>query len=227
MSELNLKQKLIEIRKKVDFLQKDTKGYNYSYVKEEAILMAIKEKMNELQVLLEPHIKDHGVSDFQYLTKAGNSVTESIVSGDMLFVWVDATSEETREIDWALYGQNRDASQALGSGLTYCIRYFLLKYFNVATSKDDPDQWRQKQDEKEDEEYAKSLKRLKDNLPKKLEAECPDNEELLHKATRMTLAIFGFENWKALKFGTVKETDFIDEFVTIVRQEKMAMEEIE
>jgi hypothetical protein len=87
-----------------------------------------------------------------------------------------------------------------------------LKYFNVATSKDDPDAWRQKQDEKEDAEYAKSVKRIKDNLPDKLELECPDNDKLKRKATNMTLAAFGFENWAKLSFGQIEEEDFINTF---------------
>ena len=84
---MNLKQKLIEVRKQVDYLQKSAKGYNYSYVKEEDILAAIKETMNEQQILLEPRIKNHGLKDFQYITKDDRQVTESIVGftvGDMI-----------------------------------------------------------------------------------------------------------------------------------------------
>ena len=51
-------------------------------------------------------------------------------------------------------GQQADASQAFGSGLTYCGRYFLLKFFNVATTNDDPDNWRTRQKEAENQEDA-------------------------------------------------------------------------
>ena len=217
---MNLKQKLIEIRKQVDYLQKDAKGYNYSYVKEENILAEIKDKMNELEVLLEPHIRNHGLKDFNYITKAGNQVNESIVSGDLIFVWSDATSDETREIDWAIYGQNRDVSQALGSGLTYCTRYFLLKYFNIATSKDDPDAWRQKQNKEEDEEYAKSLQRLKINLPDKLLLEAYNDENLRKKATAKTLGELGFKDWDSLDLSIVSETLFLGKYKIWVEQFK-------
>ena len=217
---MNLKQKLIEIRKQVDYLQKDAKGYNYSYVKEENILAEIKDKMNELEVLLEPHIRNHGLKDFNYITKAGNQVNESIVSGDLVFVWSDATSDETREIDWAIYGQNRDVSQALGSGLTYCTRYFLLKYFNIATSKDDPDAWRQKQNKEEDEEYAKSLQRLKINLPDKLLLEAYNDENLRKKATAKTLGELGFKDWDSLDLSIVSETLFLGKYKIWVEQFK-------
>ena len=209
---MNLKQKIIEIRKEVDYLQKDAKGYNYSYVKEENILAAIKAKMNELEVLLEPHIRNHGLKDFNYITKSGTSVTESIVSGDLIFVWSDAQSDETREIDWAIYGQNRDASQALGSGLTYCTRYFLLKYFNVATSKDDPDEWRQKLNEKEDEDYAKSIKRTKNNLADKLLLEANNDKEVSRLAIEKTLKELEFKNWNELDLEVVSEKVFIAKY---------------
>jgi hypothetical protein len=209
---MNLKQKIIEIRKEVDYLQKDAKGYNYSYVKEENILAAIKGKMNELNVLLEPHIRNHGLSDFNYITKAGVSVTESIVSGDLVFIWSDADSEETREIDWAIYGQNRDASQALGSGLTYCTRYFLLKYFNVATSKDDPDAWRQAQNKKEDEDYAKSIKRIKTNLADKLLLEANNDKELSREALQKTMKELEFKNWEDVDLEIVSENVFIAKY---------------
>ena len=225
---MNLKQKLIEIRKEVDYLKKDAKGYNYSYVKEEDILASIKGKMNELNVLLEPHIKNHSLQEFKYLTKKGDPVTESIVAGDLVFVWVDAESDEERPISWALYGQNRDASQAFGSGLTYSNRYFLLKYFNVATSKDDPDEWRQKQNEKEDADYAKSLKRIKDNLPDKMLIEANNNEPIRKKATLATLKDLDFKNWDEFDLNVVSDKVFMAKYKTWVKHfEDLAKQEIE
>ena len=53
---------------------------------------------------------------------------------------------------WVLVGQQADASQAFGSALTYSMRYFILKYFDVATPDDDPDKWRSKQREAEEAE---------------------------------------------------------------------------
>ena len=139
MSELNLKQKLIEIRKQVEFLQKKEKAYNYKYVAEDTVLFAIKDTMNELGVLLVPSVKNHSVKEFEYINSKSKTVKENIVSGDMIFTWLDVNSDEKLEVEFALYGQQQDASQAFGSGLTYCNRYFLLKFFQVATNENDPD----------------------------------------------------------------------------------------
>lgn len=50
-----------------------------------------------------------------------------------------------------MVGQQGDASQAFGSGLTYANRYFMLKFFQIATPDDDPDNWRSKKEEAEQE----------------------------------------------------------------------------
>ena len=54
------------------------------------------------------------------------------------FTWIDADSGETLVCHWASSGQN-NWDKGLGSALTYGERYFLLKFFHVATDKDDVD----------------------------------------------------------------------------------------
>ena len=58
----------------------------------------------------------------------------------MLYVWVNAEKPDDRiEVPWQLFGQQDDPSKAFGSALTYSERYFLLKFFSIATDDDDPD----------------------------------------------------------------------------------------
>ncbi len=81
-------------------------------------------------------------------TKGGKqeTVNEILVQSDLLFEWVnDECPDEKIVVPWAMVGQQADASQSFGSGLTYVYRYFLLKYFGVSTVEDDPDNWRSKQ----------------------------------------------------------------------------------
>lgn len=56
----------------------------------------------------------------------------------MRFTWVDC---ETGEKDENLFGANgqNDWDKGVGSALTYAERYFLLKYFHIATDEDDID----------------------------------------------------------------------------------------
>lgn len=161
MSDLNIYQKLALIRKQVEIIQKDSRAYGYNYVKEEDILAKVTVFMEEYGLSLIPSTVHGAMNVLPYTykktksTKQGviyeENVNENLVYGDMTFTWINNENPEERVVvPWFVVGQQADASQAFGSGLTYTNRYFLLKYFNVSTSDDDPDKWRAKQKEAED-----------------------------------------------------------------------------
>lgn len=141
---LSLDEKIMELKKLVSIMQKNADGYGYKYVTEDSILLAINEKMIELGLKLTPKFKAGTLSSeiVNYKDAKGKDKTDIKVQAELEFIWKDIYSGETEVIDWCLIGQQGDGSQALGSGLTYANRYFLLKYFNVATSEDDPDKIR-------------------------------------------------------------------------------------
>jgi hypothetical protein len=56
----------------------------------------------------------------------------------MRFTWIDVETGDTDVCLWGANGQN-DWEKGLGSALTYAERYFLLKYFHIATDEDDID----------------------------------------------------------------------------------------
>jgi len=72
-----------------------------------------------------------------YKTKNGTK-EEMHTTAMMTFTWIDC---ETGEKDVNLFGANgqNDWEKGLGSALTYAERYFLLKYFHIATDEDDVD----------------------------------------------------------------------------------------
>lgn len=120
-------------------------------------------KKQNLGVSLVPNILPNSthVEQYHYVktksTKSGEiyeeNVNEILVSADMEWHWVNNDDPADRIIvPWSMVGQQADASQAFGSGLSYSSRYFMLKYFNVATSDDDPDHWRTLQKEAEETE---------------------------------------------------------------------------
>lgn len=160
---LNIYQKLAKIRKPVEVIKKNRKGYGYTYVDEEEILSKITGSMSKYGVSLIPSIT-HGTSQvepYHYVktktTKDGKPieehVNEIIVRAEMDWIWVNNENPDDRVVvPWILVGSQADASQGFGSALTYASRYFLLKYFNVATSDDDPDEYRRRQREAEEEE---------------------------------------------------------------------------
>lgn len=157
---LNIYQKLAKIRKQMEVVQKNKDGFGYKYVSEDELLARISVFMDKYGLSLIPGIRPRStrVEPYSY-TKTKTSkkgdiydehVNEVLVSADMTWTWVNNDDPDERvAVDWAMTGQQSDASQAFGSGLTYANRYFLLKYFNVATPEDDPDRFRGKQREAE------------------------------------------------------------------------------
>lgn len=130
MEKLNLYQKIVELRKSIPFLKKDTKSFKYKYVSGVAILSIVQDKMNELGLLLIPTVLNK---------KSVIEGNNKIVEADMIWTWIDADTGEKLEISWALFGEQNDISKAFGSALTYSERYFLLKALNIPTDEDDPD----------------------------------------------------------------------------------------
>ena len=140
MEKLNIYQKLVEVRKSIEGWEKDQKGFGYSYVSGSQVLGKIKNKMDELGIILETHIESYNWAIHKYINAKGKEVQDFVVDGSMLMVWVNSDSPEDRvEVQWHYAGQQDDVSKALGSGLTYCERYFMLKQFGVPTDYDDPD----------------------------------------------------------------------------------------
>ena len=180
MAELNIYQKLAKIREMVEVMQRNASGYGYKYVTDVDLLAKISVGMKEYGVSLIPQVVPNTgkVDQYQY-TKIkkdkAEPVYEIITSADLLFTWVnDEKPEERIEVPWWATGQQSDASQSFGSGLTYSYRYFLLKYFGVATPNDDPDNWRSKQKEAEDE----AEQRAKAEANKEIEAKRKEITEL-------------------------------------------------
>lgn len=144
MSEqMNLQQKLVEIRKSIHGFNKDTKGFGFEYVSGSQILKAIKGKMDELGVLLIPEI-DYTTLHWEkheYVTKKGEKKLDFIVTMKMTYIWMNAEKPSDQlSINWVCIGQQADdIAKAVGTAMTYNERYFLLKFLGVPTDEDDAD----------------------------------------------------------------------------------------
>lgn len=137
---LNLYQKIVQVRQVAEGFSKDTKGYGYSYVSGNQVLSKIKDKMNELNLLLLPSTKVGEHQTHAYKTNKGKDALDFIVKGEMSYTWINGDNPEEREtVTWAYYGQQDEISKAYGSGLTYSERYYLLKSLGLPTDEDDPD----------------------------------------------------------------------------------------
>lgn len=191
---LNLYQKLAKIRKQVEVVQKNKSGYGYKYVTDDELLAKITVGMDKYGVSLVPNIVPGTLRVEPYTYKKTKrdkngsyeeTVNEFTAVCDMSYVWVNNDNpEDTVTVSWSMVGQQSDASQCLGSGLTYSMRYFLLKYFNVATPDDDPDNWRSKQkatEAAEDKALAEQIINTLDGVVKVFLAENPKRSDDVKK----------------------------------------------
>jgi hypothetical protein len=149
---MNIYQKLIEVRKAVPYLQKEDKGAQYAYVGSSKVLSNVRSKMDELGLLLVPAVTGTKVSEsvVEYIEKDkyGNEkpkrTTTYFTELTLEMTWINAENpEEQIKVPW--YGQGVDIAgeKGVGKALTYAEKYFLLKQFNIATDKDDPDSFQQ------------------------------------------------------------------------------------
>lgn len=157
---MNLVQKLAKIRSMADVISKDKKGFNYKYEDVVQILAKITAGMKKYGVSLIPMIVPGSAKASQMIAtntkvdKQGkpyeNTVTEMLVTADMVFKWVNEDDpSDYIEVPWFVTGMQSDPSQAFGSGLTYCTRYFMTNYFQMAKMETDVDEYRSKQKEAE------------------------------------------------------------------------------
>ena len=192
---LNLVQKLAKIRAMSDVVSKEKSGYNYKYADITTILANITSGMKRYGVSLIPSIVPGTASIEQNVVvntkfdKTGKpydqKATEMLVKADMLFTWVnDENPEERIEVPWFVTGSQGDPSQALGSGLTYCTRYFLTNYFEIAQADSDVDAYRSKQkaaEVSEDKAIAEGIIEKFDVLLKKYLADNPSDTDAVKK----------------------------------------------
>ena len=134
---MTLPQKLLEMQKKVDSVVKDGKNQSdkYDFASDENVLDQFRPLMDELGLLLIPSVIGAKILEGQTRSGTVRYLTEL----DLEMSWVDVESGERMTIPWYAQGVDLAGEKGVGKALTYGEKYFLLKFFHVATKKDDPD----------------------------------------------------------------------------------------
>lgn len=146
-------KKLSEIQKSVRSLEKDKKAYNYNYVSGDKLLSFIRPLMDEKGLLLMPEVTSIDTREMSYDAFQNSKVirkSEVLYTLGFLMTWVDSESGETFTQKWASSGMN-SFDKGFGSALTYGERYYLLKFFHIATDSDDVDAVSSDRDKQMDE----------------------------------------------------------------------------
>lgn len=161
--QMNLHQKMLKIADAAGVLRKEKQGYNYKYVGEEDVQAQVTAGMQKYGVMLYASLVDGTLKIQPYtydkpktkkVKENGKDVivdytipvNEIIVSAEVQYTWVNVDNPNEQIVhNWAYVGQMEDAAQAFGAGATYGNRYYLIKALQLATTEDDPDNWRSKQ----------------------------------------------------------------------------------
>lgn len=174
--DMTLHQKILKIADMAGVLQKSKNGYSYKYVPECDIQAKVTAGLQKYGIMLYNSIvpgtlKVMPISYEKYdaKLKMNKSVNEVIVSADMTYTWVNADNpDECVKTTWAFVGQMEDAAQAMGAGLTYANRYYLMKQLQLATTESDPDEYRSKQKAAELYEEETAAKEVAEKLAAKV-----------------------------------------------------------
>lgn len=228
---LNLYQKLARIRKMTEVIQKNKAGYGYKYVTEDEILARVTAGMDKYGVSLIPRmvpgttdvIPIHYIKRDVKTDKVGNpivtekSVDEYLITGQVEWQWVnDEAPGENIVVPWMIVGQQGDASQTFGSAWTYSSRYFLMKYFNIATSDDDPDNYKAKKAEATEQEQKELLKVVLAQIEKTINENVNDtNKDNVKKQILDAKVVV--ENGKASnKFTLIKDLETAQTYLKLL-----------
>lgn len=130
-------EKLLEMQRRVDSVIRDGKNTSdkYDFASDENVLDAFRPLMDELWLLLIPSVT--GAQLHEGTTRSGTAryLTEMTIQ----MTWHDVESGEELTVPWYAQGVDLAGEKGVGKALTYAEKYFLLKFFHVATKKDDPD----------------------------------------------------------------------------------------
>lgn len=139
---LNLFEKLVEVRKSTPYIKKDSQNtfHKFNYASSSAVLATLRTAMDELGVLLVPEIPSFEIKDHQ--TRQGKHEYFTVLT--MQFTWINAENPDDKiTIPWMGQGLD-DSEKGLGKALTYSEKFFLLKFFNIATDDYDADAFHRK-----------------------------------------------------------------------------------
>lgn len=143
-----LLRKLVEVRKAVPYLQKSQNGFQYKYVGSSDVLAAVREKLDEMGLVLFPKIVSREVTQSVATNtdKHGNTKNSITYFTELFFefTWFDSESGESYVVPFYSQGVDTNGEKGVGKCLTYGEKYFMLKSFNIPTDNDDPDAFQKK-----------------------------------------------------------------------------------
>ena len=218
VSAMNLWQKLAKVRDIADVVAKNKSGYGYRYVSEDEILSKVKAGLSKYHVSIYPMLDQENFSverrdfakkkyDKANQTWIDDPQSEYCVRGRINFMIVnDDKPDETWLAPWVLVGSQADDAQAFGAALTYANRYFFMKFFNIATPDDDPDEWKRKKNEAANAEEAAAVALMINQIDSLVHANLTDeNKAELQAVIKKNCKVDGKPSGNYMKIKTLED----------------------
>ena len=188
----SLYQRLLAVQKAVAYMRKDQQGDRFSFVGSSKVLGMIREAMDENGLILSVSVTGHTL-----LTKWGNhDAKEHLTELDLEFTWINV-DDPSQTLVWHGYGQGLDTGEkGVGKALTYGEKYGLLKFFHIATDKDDPDSFQDRIEQSKPREELigpDGASKIMGVVTAISKAQAGDNDE--NRALAKTALVEGVKAW--------------------------------
>lgn len=200
---MGIYKKLLEIQKSVIGLAKDGKGYSYKYVTANKLLDYIKPLMNEQGLLLKQEMVNMKNEVIKYQSK-NSEKTEVLYSIEYRFTWIDVETGEQDVNSFFSAGMN-DFEKGVGSSASYAERFFIMKYFHIASDEnDDIDNPKRKEEEVENKKEKNRKKAIEMIIAEMCRLSRPYDKRDFEKMNDEDLAIL-YKNLKTEELPKIKE----------------------
>lgn len=133
----NIYERINEIRKQVDYIQKDIdkKKLGYAAVSHDMVTASLRSALIEHGVIILPTLMDSDVKDTGTTTSSGIPIIRYEATINVRFVNMDAP-EDFFEIDIPAHA-NDHGDKAPGKALSYAVKYAMLKVFSLETGENE------------------------------------------------------------------------------------------
>lgn len=145
MSELNIYQRINEVRKKVDYVQKNkavsTGGGSYKAVTHDEITGIIRAHLVEQGIVIVPSLKSSSVSE----TKNKDGAVSNVIrySATYEFKVVNSDKPDDFFLMEVEAHANDNQDKAPGKALSYAKKYAVLKLFEIETGEDEESRFKE------------------------------------------------------------------------------------
>lgn len=127
---LNIYQKLNEVRKQVDYLQKDTRVQGYKAITHDAVTSAVRQPFIDYGIMIVPRQTSSETADVGE-TKNGTTIIRYSAWYQVDFINIDDPSDRF-PVDVESHAMDQ-GDKAPGKAMSYAVKYAMLKVLNIET----------------------------------------------------------------------------------------------